>query len=383
MRILIAEDDSASRNILKILLEKHGHDVVVTEDGAQAWQAMQQPDSPKLAILDWRMPFMDGVDVCRNIRKQETDQPPYIIMLTANDKKDGIVTGLFAGADDYMAKPFDFTELLARLGVGIRMVELHAKLMEARNRADEALEAAGIVQQSLLPKQLPDLDQVESAWKFTPCDAVGGDIFNIVPLDANHIGVYMVDVAGHGPASAMVSVLVYQLMNSHSGILIDHAVNPPHIREPEEVLNLLDREFPLRRFNRHFTMVYAILNVASGALTYSNAAHCAPILLSQGSDLKVLTVSGTVIGVGEMPFGQETVDLNPGDTVVLLSDGLEEMGNGGDELFGQDRLHRKLRALRGASPAELVQGVYDEAMLFAGGNPAADDLSILALEYKG
>ena len=383
MRILIAEDDVTSRNILFLFLKKQGHEVLVTKDGTEAWEAMQLPDAPKLAILDWMMPGIDGVDVCRHIRNLETCHPPYIIMLTAKSDKADIITGLDAGADDYLAKPFDFSELRARLGVGIRLIEMHANLLEATNRIDEALKAAGKIQQTLLPKQLPDLNQVEFAWKFAPCDAVGGDIFNIIPLDVNHVGVYMIDVAGHGPPSAMVSVLVYQLMNAHTGVLVDHSVNPPIIREPEDVLNILDHEFPLTRFNRHFTIVYAILDVASGSLTYSNAAHCAPIILTADNNLKTLTTSGTVIGIGAMPFGQETVTLNPGDTVMLLSDGVEEMGNSSNELFGEERLHKTLLSLLASSPVDLVQGLHDDVLSFAGEQPPVDDLSILAFEYKG
>jgi len=383
MRILIAEDDFTSRNVLMMFLKKQGHELVVTEDGAEAWQAMQQPDAPKLTILDWMMPEIDGVEVCRRIRTLKTDQPPYIIMLTAKSDKQDVITGLDAGADDYLTKPFDFGELRARVNVGVRMIEMQASLREAQHKIEEALQAAGKIQQSLLPAPLQDASQVEFGWKFAPCDAVGGDIFNIVRIDADHMGMYMMDVAGHGPPSAMISVLVYQLMNAHSGILVDRTANPPRPLAPEAVLNMLDREFPLMRFKRHFTIVYALLDLASGELTYSNAAHCAPVVLSPGKDLRLLTESGTVIGVGALPFGQETVTLAPGDKVVLLSDGVEEMGNDAREFFGEERLQDTLRSLESASPAALVAGLYDAVTAFAGACPAADDVSILAFEYKG
>jgi two-component system, cell cycle response regulator len=133
MRILIAEDEFTSRTILKGLLEKFGHEVVVTVNGAEAWQAMQRPDAPKLAILDWMMPKMEGIELCRRIRTLKTDQPPYLIMLTAKEGKADIVVGLDAGADDYLVKPYDIGELRARVSVGRRMIELQAKLLEARN----------------------------------------------------------------------------------------------------------------------------------------------------------------------------------------------------------------------------------------------------------
>ncbi len=132
MKILIADDDVTSRLVLSGVLRKHGHEVVETINGLDAWDAMKRPDAPKLAILDWVMPGLSGVDVCRRARTIETSQPPYIILLTSLDQKADVVTGLEAGADDYLAKPFDPGELLARVDVGRRLVELQAKLDEAR-----------------------------------------------------------------------------------------------------------------------------------------------------------------------------------------------------------------------------------------------------------
>ena len=133
MKILIADDDVTSRLVLAGVLKKHGHEVVVTVDGAEAWDALQRPDAPRLAILDWVMPGLSGVDVCRRARTIESDQPPYIILLTSRGQKTDIVTGLEAGADDYLAKPFDPGELLARVDVGRRLIELQARLIEARD----------------------------------------------------------------------------------------------------------------------------------------------------------------------------------------------------------------------------------------------------------
>jgi two-component system cell cycle response regulator len=140
VKILIADDDVTSRLVLSGVLRKHGHEVVETVNGLDAWDAMKRPDAPKLAILDWVMPGLAGVDVCRRTRTIESNQPPYIILLTSRDQKTDIVIGLEAGADDYLAKPFDPGELLARVDVGRRLVELQARLNEARDAlAHEAM----------------------------------------------------------------------------------------------------------------------------------------------------------------------------------------------------------------------------------------------------
>ena len=133
MRVLIAEDDVTSRMLLKRVLESWGYEVIVTKDGAEAWEELQVTDGPRLAILDWMMPGMDGVDVCRRTRAQETLQPPYLILLTALGDKESVVTGLDAGADDFVRKPYDPDELRARLAVGRRLVELNDELLGAQH----------------------------------------------------------------------------------------------------------------------------------------------------------------------------------------------------------------------------------------------------------
>ena len=132
MRILIAEDDFTSRAMLAAVLRKGGHEIVEANNGAEAWQALQQANAPKIAIVDWMMPEMDGLELVRRIRSLPTDQPPYLIMLTSKGEKADIIAGLDAGANDYLGKPFDAGELRARVNVGFRMVEMQAALIESR-----------------------------------------------------------------------------------------------------------------------------------------------------------------------------------------------------------------------------------------------------------
>ena len=150
MRILIAEDDFTSRAMLVAMLIKAGHEVVETENGQKALEELQKPDRPMLAILDWVMPAMDGLEVVRRIRLVETEQAPYIIMLTTKDGKADTIAGLDAGADDYLAKPFDVGELKARVEVGRRMVEMQTKLASQVRELRDALEQIRTLQ-GILP----------------------------------------------------------------------------------------------------------------------------------------------------------------------------------------------------------------------------------------
>jgi diguanylate cyclase (GGDEF)-like protein len=149
VRILIAEDDAVSSHLLATTLTNWGHDVVVTGNGLEAWHALQKPDAPLLAILDWMMPEMDGLELCRKVRQEITSAPIYIILLTALSRKENLIEGMKAGADDYLTKPFDRQELKVRLQAGARIVELQRSLgarieelqgaIVERQRAEDAL----------------------------------------------------------------------------------------------------------------------------------------------------------------------------------------------------------------------------------------------------
>ena len=139
MKILIAEDDAISRRILEVTLQKWGYEVTVATDGAQAWELLRKDGTPSLAILDWMMPFVDGAEVCRRVRTSPRTPPPYLILLTTRETPDDVVTGLEAGADDYITKPFDANELRARVQVGIRMVELQQRLASRVRELEDAL----------------------------------------------------------------------------------------------------------------------------------------------------------------------------------------------------------------------------------------------------
>ncbi len=135
MRILVAEDEITFRHMLKTFLTKWGYQVVVVSDGLEAWKILQEEDRPRLAILDWMMPNMDGVEICRAIRERKSGPYLYLLLLTSRDQKQDVVEGIEAGADDYLIKPFDPRELRARIHAGERIIELEDRLI----RAQEAL----------------------------------------------------------------------------------------------------------------------------------------------------------------------------------------------------------------------------------------------------
>lgn len=139
MKILVAEDDPDSLQLLQIMLGKWGYEAVAAHDGAMAWEVLQSEDPPPLVILDVMMPLMDGLEVCRRAKEMARPVPTYIILLTAKTLPKEIVSGLEAGADDYLTKPFDPNELRARILVGVRILELQRSLADRVAELEEAL----------------------------------------------------------------------------------------------------------------------------------------------------------------------------------------------------------------------------------------------------
>jgi two-component system cell cycle response regulator len=132
MKVVIADDDDVLRHILEATLMKWGYEAVIARNGLEAWRILQEDDAPKLAILDWIMPGMDGPTLCREIRKLEDRPYIYVLLLTSKHRREDVIAGLEAGADDYISKPFDPHELKVRLRAGRRILDLQAELLAAR-----------------------------------------------------------------------------------------------------------------------------------------------------------------------------------------------------------------------------------------------------------
>jgi two-component system, cell cycle response regulator len=130
--VLVAEDDAVFRRVLEKQLQKWGYEAIVVQNGTEAWEVIQQPNPPELLILDWMMPGIDGLELCRRIREKQNDRYQYVLLLTGKDEKEDVIEGLNSGADDYLTKPFNIGELRARLRTGKRILALQRELIQAR-----------------------------------------------------------------------------------------------------------------------------------------------------------------------------------------------------------------------------------------------------------
>jgi sigma-B regulation protein RsbU (phosphoserine phosphatase) len=150
MEVLVVDDDAVSQRVVAAMLRKNGYTVQLANDGEAAWKILQEKGAPALAVVDWMMPGLDGPEICRRLRAIDTPTPTYVILLTSRDAAADVVEGLRAGADDYVTKPPNEDELVARVNVGARVVALQQTLADRVRRLEEAL--ANVKQlQGLLP----------------------------------------------------------------------------------------------------------------------------------------------------------------------------------------------------------------------------------------
>jgi diguanylate cyclase (GGDEF)-like protein/PAS domain S-box-containing protein len=196
MRILIAEDDMVSRRVLEATLVKWGHEVVAASDGNAALAVLQGEDAPGLAILDWMMPGMDGVEVCRSARQSSSATPTYIILLTAKAEKQDVVAGLEAGADDYLTKPFARAELRARIDAAARVINLQKKLVARVEELDQALAERERTAESLRASEGRYRHLVEHSQGLICTQDLAGTLLSVNPAAAGQLGYHPAEMVG-------------------------------------------------------------------------------------------------------------------------------------------------------------------------------------------
>ncbi len=390
--VFIVDDNMVNRKLLAAILKKEGYSLLEAEDGEQAVE-MTFREMPDLILLDIMMPKKDGYEVCAELKNDSRTANIPIIFLSAKSQIEDKIKGLDLGGADYVTKPFDRGEVLARVRVQLKISRLTRKLIGANEELlrkqeilDEDLKAAAGIQRSLLPQSIPETETLDMAWRFMPCDRIGGDIFNVVRLDEDHWGIYMLDVSGHGVPSALVSVSVSQMLHTqHNRLLIKTKKEAPYyeIVLPSQVLNALDREYPIDRFDKFFTISYIIIDTHSNRITYSNAAHPPPVLIRRDGELELLEKGGTIIGMGGvLPFEEGSVQVRPGDRLFVYTDGIIEYRNEARELYGGERFYAELSRLRDRSITDLIDGVINAIMRFGNNRPPQDDVTLLGLEFR-
>jgi sigma-B regulation protein RsbU (phosphoserine phosphatase) len=401
--ILVVDDSEANRESLRRRLARHGYDVVDAADGPAALELIERRPFD-LVLLDVMMPGMSGLEVLEEIRKRRSPTDLPIIMATAQDESAAIVAALDRGASDYVTKPLDFPIVLARVrtqlllkrsvdraadlerNLHIRNADLLAaniKLGEHAQRAAFDLEMAAKVQKTFLPAASPRISGATFAWALEPCQELAGDSLNILQLDADHAAFYILDVSGHGIAASLLAVAATRLLSevgSGDSVILktrDEVMTPT---APAEVAATLNARFESNpKTGQYMTLFYATFNAKTRILTYVSAGHPEPVLISRGSEPRLLPGSGVPIGFGA-EYEQQTVQLKTGDRIYLYSDGVIEDLDLDQVPFGTDRLMTFLSHRLDVSLADSIPALLAALQTWHGGGAAKDDISLVALE---
>jgi len=392
MRILLVDDNPVLLMTVAAMLRRHGHEAILAEDGNQAWALLEQEDL-RFVISDWMMPGLDGPSLCRRIRAADISHYVYFMLLTGREGKESLVVGMDAGADDFLVKPVDREELRVRVRAGERVLELEQMLAERNLRLQQAysimrqdLESAASMQKALLPPPAVH-GGIRFDWLFRPSNLIGGDMFGYFPLDERYLVFYLLDVAGHGIPSALLSFTVNKILSQ--GVGGDSLLRRPITRAPyfepapvEEVAAELNRRFQLEDSSLlYFTMVYGVLDTRHGGLSLVRAGHPAPIRLGVTGESSVLREGD--LAVGMMPdtvFTPIHLELAVGERLVLYSDGVSDCKNAADESFSESRLQALLAQTRHLPLDASIRRVGDSLRDWKGDEFYDDDISLLALE---
>ena len=394
MRILVADDEPVNRLVISRKLRDWGHEVVEAVDGTDAWEKMQATPF-RMVVSDWMMPGLDGVELTRRIRANAFPGYTYVLLVTARSGIAALIEGMDAGADDFMVKPFQAEELRARIRAGERVLQLesdlderNARLTAAYSSAKRDLEAAAVMQKALLPAEDLVLPGVQPAWRFLPASFVAGDVFNVQAIDEHRTLFYLLDVAGHGVPSAMLSFSLSKLLVPAMGPdgLLKRAVETGdgwELVPPAEVLRTLNERFQDDSdAMKYFTMVYGIIDARRDTVTISQAGHPAPLLL-RGDHVERLDDTGFPIGMlPGLQYEQYERPFLPGDRLVLYSDGVTECANPAREQFRLERLESLMREVRHVELPAAVARFEHVLRGWRGGDEFQDDVTFLALERR-
>ena len=296
-------------------------------------------------------------------------------------------------ADDGINKRL-LHELIAKYAESERRLnKLNRELIVKQDYLEQDLSAAAEIQKNLLPNNVNYGEVLDVAWRFQPCDKIGGDIFNIIQLDADHWAFYIIDVAGHGVPSAMVAVTVYQYLQPGSGNLMlrpEEARYTQKIKPPAQVLKFLDREYPFERFSNFFTMNYVVINIRSGTLTSSSAGHPPPIIMRSDGTLVPLTKGGRPIGTIDLRLAadepivyeeqQEQIGLE--DKLVFYTDGVYEYQNEQGDFYGNARFREQLKGKKDRPVADMIAASFESLMEFGKTASPKDDVSLMGVQLK-
>jgi len=371
--ILLVDDNPNNLRLLSQILSERGYSPRAVTSGARALASVEMTP-PDLILLDIRMPGMDGYEVCRLLKTNPKTAGIPVLFISALDDIQDKMKAFAAGGVDYITKPFQLEEVIARVETHLALQRLQHNLEEANRRMQRQLALAAQVQSSFLPKDIPHLDGWELAVSLLPAQLTSGDFFDMLRLPGNTLGVLIADVVDKGVGAALFMAMSCALLRTYA---LEHPVHPAQVFQAVN-----QRLLEYTAAHQFVTVFYGVLQPESGLFTYSNAGHNPPLLVNPDRPglTDQLTHSGPPLGVIEdQEWGEKTVQLDPGDTLLLYTDGITESESPTHDFYGLERLVQVVQAQAGVSADTARQAVLDSVAHFTQGAPLSDDIALIVL----
>jgi serine phosphatase RsbU (regulator of sigma subunit) len=371
--ILIVDDTPANLRLLSNVLSGQGYQVRPVPEGSLAISAAQM-SPPDLILLDIKMPKMNGYEVCEQLKADEKTRDIPIIFISALDAIQDKISAFAVGGVDYVTKPFQVEEVLARVHTHLTLRNLHKRLQDHSEKMERELTLAGEIQASFLPRTLPDLTGWQMSAKLIPASETSGDFFDFTLLPNGHLAFLVADVVDKGVGAALFMALCWTLIRTYA---VEHPANP------ELVLSQVNRRIiEDTKSDLFVTLFYGVLDPRRGKLLYSNAGHCPPFAVHPEDQPAFIPLakSGMPLGISqEETWTKRSHKLEPGAALVLYTDGITEALNSHETLFGEERLIDVISQNVGASAAALQDAILYDLVHFAQDVPLMDDVALAVL----
>jgi phosphoserine phosphatase RsbU/P len=373
--ILVIDDDPTAQLVLRWALQGQGYEVTVASNGQEGIEQARRIH-PALIICDWMMPVMSGLEVCRLIKSDSTFSTTFFILLTSRSSIADRVAGLDTGADDYMSRPIEISELQARVRAGLRQHQLSQDLQLQKQLLEAEFAEAAVYVRSLLPPPLKGQIAIDTC--FIPCSRLGGDCFDYYWLDPDYLSMYLLDVAGHGLGAALLSVVVLNLLRTHS-------LPGANFYQPHDVLRALNEIFQMSEQNqKYFTMWYGVYNKKKRQLTYASAGHPPAILVSHSPDepIQVRRFRTPAIPIGMMTDAQfisYRYTIPPHSLLYVFSDGTYDLSQVGEEVWG---LETFVDFLAKQEETACLDGMVQDIRTLSQVEMFNDDISLMRVKFS-
>ena len=367
--LLLVDDNPTNLQVLYQTLETTGCKLLVAKNGETALSIAQKA-SPDLILLDIMMPGIDGFEVCRRLKAApDTAGIPVIFLSALTDTKDK-VQGLQLGAVDYVSKPFQPDEVIARVNTHLTIHRLKREVEQKKDALEDELEVVSDVQRRLLPKSLPEIGGLKLAVHYETSLYAGGDYYDIAKMADNQWGFLVADAEGHSAPAAVMMAMTCALFRSYPEPPID----------PGELLYFLNLHMCKVAEPSFVTALYVVYDANHHTLKIARAGHPPPMIYRSSEKKAIEYPCSGVFPLGIDPYEQVPVtedELQPGDRILMYTDGITERFSMEGKTYGEKRLLRQLEGNGNFQPQRLLEEIMIDVDTFANGRPADDDQALL------